>query len=120
MFPGFVLPAEVTPQGWWIHEWEGDRAMLELAHRNALSFIAHLEKHHGGSEQRVAAILHRGSGSSLVGALFELPPDAKYARFFHDNTGISRISITPEHRQVRYLNHIDHLSDTALRTEPLR
>ena len=24
MFPGFVLPNEVAPQGWWFHEWEGD------------------------------------------------------------------------------------------------
>ena len=35
MFPGFVLSAEVTDQGWWLHDWEGDQAMLELAHRNA-------------------------------------------------------------------------------------
>ena len=116
MFPGFVLPAEVTPQGWWFHECEGDQALLDLAHRNALSFVAHLERHHGGSEQRAAAILHRGSGSSLVGALFERPPDAKYARFFHDNTGISRISIAPEHRSVRYLNRTDHLIDAAPRS----
>ena len=70
MFPGFVLPDDVTDRGWWFHEWGGRRAMLGLAHRNALSFIAHLEKDHAGSEQRIAAILHKGSGSSLVSALF--------------------------------------------------
>ena len=114
MFSGFVLPAEVTDRGWWFHDWDGDRAMLELAHRNALSFIAHVEKEHGGSEQRVAAILHGGSGSSLVGALFELPPDVKYARFQHDNSGVSRISITSDDRRLRYLNRIDHLRGAAV------
>ena len=110
VFPGFVLPDEVTEQGWWFHDWEGDRAMLQLAHRNALSFIAHLETHYGGSEQRIAAILHGGSGSSVLGALFNVPQDVRwYARFTHDNTGVSRISITPEHRQMRYLNRVDHL-----------
>ena len=127
-FPGFLLPADVTDRGWWFHDWEGDRAMLDLAHRNALSFIAHLEQEHGASEQRVAAILHGGSGSSLVSALFGIPLDAKWegglnvetasrhARFVHDNAGVSRISITPERRQLRYLNRIDHLSDTAARS----
>ena len=109
MFPGFVLPDEVTNRGWWFHDWEGDRAMLQLAHRNALSFVAYLEAHHVDTEQHVAAVLHGGSGSSLVGALFGIAQDVKRARFSHDNTGISRISITPEHRQLRYLNRIDHL-----------
>ena len=39
MFPGFVLPADVTDRGWWFHDWEGDRAMLQLAHRNAVSSV---------------------------------------------------------------------------------
>ena len=128
MFPGFVLPADVTGSGWWFHDWEGDRAMLDLAHRNALSFVAHLETHHVATEQRVAAILHGGSGSSLVSALFGVPRDAEwerglnvetaslYARFVHANAAVSRISITPERRQLRYLNRIDHLSDAALQS----
>ena len=125
MFPGFVLPDDVTDRGWWFHEWEGRQAMLCLAHRNALSFIAHLEKDHAGSEQRIAAILHKGSGSSLVSALFGVSLDsrpqggpsaetaARYVRFAHDNAGVSRISIDPELRQLRYLNRIDHLGDVA-------
>ena len=111
MFPGFVLPDEVTDRGWWFHDWEGDGAMLDLAHRNALAFVAHLETHHVDSDQRVAAILHGGSGSSLVCALFGVPQDGKYARFTHDNTGISRISITPQRRQLHSLNHTGHLLD---------
>ena len=102
--------------------------MLDLAHRNALSFVAHLEQEHGGPEQRIGAVLHGGSGSSLVSALFGIPVDAKwqgglnvetasrYARFVHDNAGVSRISITSERQQLRYLNRIDHLSDTAARS----
>ena len=114
-FPDFVVPDEVTERGWWFHDWEGDQAMLELSHRNALAFVSHLEAHHVDSEQRLAVISHGGSGSSLVGALFGVPQDVLYARFTHDNTGISLISIDPEHRQLRYLNRIDHLTDTAAR-----
>ena len=109
MFPGFVLPDDVTDRGWWFHDWEGDRAMLQLAHRNAVSFVAHLEAHHVDTEQRVGAVLHGGSGSSLVGALVGVPQDVMYARFTHENTGISRISITPQRRQISYLNRTDHL-----------
>ena len=113
MFPGVVLPADVTDRGWWFHDREGERAMLQLAHRNALSFVAHLEAHHVGTEQRVGAVLHGGSGSSLVGALVGVPQDVMYARFDHENTGISRISITPQRRQIRYLNRTDHLDQAA-------
>ena len=93
-----------------------------------MSFIAHLETHHVDSEQRVVAILHGGSGSSLVSALFGIPLDpnrqcglnvetaSRYARFVHDNAAVSRISISSERRQLRYLNRIDHLSDTAARS----
>ena len=115
-FPRFVLPADVTDQGWWFHGWDGDEAMLDLAHRSALSFIAHLEAHHAESEQRVAAILHGGSGSSLVGALFGVPQDVRYARFTHDNTGITRISMDSEGRRLRYLNRIEHVIDSATRS----
>ena len=78
MFPGFVLPADVTDRGWWFHDWGSRRAMLELAHRNALSFVAHLEAHHVDKEQRIGAVLHGGSGSSLVNALFGIPLHAKW------------------------------------------
>ena len=121
MFPGFALPAEVTDRGWWFHDYEGDGPMLELAHRNALSFIAHLEEELVNSDHRIAAILHGGSGSSLVSALFGIPPHAKwYPRFTHDNAGISRISISPDRRQLRYLNRTDHLSNTDARSKPPR
>ena len=120
MFPGFVLSGEVTDRGWWFYDWDGDRAMLDLARRNALSFIRYLETHHVEPEQRVAAILHGGSGSSLVGALFSVPQDVKYARFTHANTGISRVSITPQRRQLRFLNRTDHLRVVTPRLGTLR
>ena len=116
MFPGFVVPGDVTDRGWWFHDWAGDQAMLELAERNAHSFITHLESHHVDAEQRIAAVLHGGSGSSLVAALFGVPQNVRYARFTHENTGVSRVSVTEGRRTLRYLNRIDHLSDTAARS----
>ena len=82
MFPGCVLPptsptsslysgpterldGEIEPiRTRWFHDWEGDRAMLELAHRNALSFIAHLETHHVATEQRIASTRQYGVSES--------------------------------------------------------
>ncbi len=107
--PSVVLPKDVTDQGWWFQGWAGAEKMLQLAHGNALAFIAHLKVHHDGTDERVAAVTHGGSGSSLLSALFSLPPDVDYERFSQNNTGLSKLSITLERTQLRYLNRIDHL-----------
>ncbi|MCZ6676622.1 MAG: histidine phosphatase family protein [Candidatus Poribacteria bacterium] len=109
ILPNVVLPEDVTDQGWWFNEWEDVESMVKLAHENAVAFIAHLRAHHVDSDERVAAVSHGGSGSSLISALFDLPPDVTYARFRQNNTGVSRISITPEQTALHYLNRIDHL-----------
>lgn len=112
--PNVVLPEDVTDNGWWFHEWEGIEAMLQLAHENALAFIAHLKEHHRDPEERVAAVSHGGSGSSLISALLGLPPNVDYDRFSQNNTGISKIRMTSERTQLRYLNRIAHLPKAAV------
>ncbi len=112
--PNVVLPEDVTENGWWFHEWEGIEAMLQLAHENALAFIAHLKEQHLDTDERVAAVSHGGSGSSLISAFLGLPPDVDYDRFSQNNTGISQIRMTSERTQLRYLNRIAHLSKAAV------
>ncbi len=114
--PNAVLPEDVTDRGWWFHE--GFAADIEgarqLAHENALAFIAHLTAHHVDTEQRIAAVSHGGSGGSLISAFFGLPPDVDYSRFTQNNTGLSKILFTSEQRQLQCLNRISHLPSEAV------
>ena len=114
--PDAVLPEDVTDQGWWFHEGfavdiEG---MPQLAHENALAFIAHLTEHYVDTEQRIAAVSHGGSGGSLIDAFFGLPPDVGYSRFTQNNTAVSKMLFTSERRQLHYLNRISHLPPAAV------
>ncbi len=118
--PNVVLPDDVTDQGWWFHEdWrfhEGavPEVIYQLAHENGLAFIAHLEAHHGNTDDRVAAVSHGGSGGSLMSAFFGLPPDVGYSRFTQNNTGVSKLLFTSERRQLQCLNRISHLPSEAV------
>ena len=114
--PDVVLLDDVTDQGWWFHEGlaANIEGMCQLAHENALAFIAHLTEHHVGTEQRVAAVSHGGSGGSLISAFFGLPPDVGYSRFTQNNTGVSKMLFTSERRQLHYLNKISHLPQEAV------
>ena len=112
--PNVVLPDGVTDQGWWFGEWEGDEAIIRLAHENAMGFVAHLKVQHPETAERVAAVSHGGSGSSLISVIFGLPPDANYDRFSQNNTAISKIRMTPNRTHLRYLNRIDHLPPEAV------
>ena len=114
--PDVVLPDNVSDQGWWFNDgFAGDiEGMCQLSHENGLSFIAHLEAHHGNTDERVAAVSHGGSGGSLMSAFFGLPPDAGYSRFTQNNTGVSKLSFTSERRQLQCLNRTSHLPPEAV------
>ena len=112
--PQVVLPASVTDSGWWFHKWKDAEMMTELARENSVSFVRYLQTHHADTDEGVIAILHGGSGSNLLCALLGLPFRVGYAPFHHNNTGVSRIRITPELTHVRYLNRVDHLSEEAV------
>lgn len=114
--PDVVLPDNVSDQGWWFNDgFAGDiEGMCQLSHENGLAFIAHLEAHHGNTDERVAAVSHGGSGGSLMSAFFGLPPDAGYSRFTQNNTGVSKLSFTSERRQLQCLNRTSHLPPEAV------
>ena len=115
--PTVVLPDDVTDGGWCVQSYDAhglaqggtDEQLLGIAHENCLRFIAHLDRHHAGEDERVGAILHGGSGSILLGAFFGLLPNEAKGRFPHNNTGITKIRRTPEHTQMLYQNQTGHL-----------
>ncbi len=106
--PNVVLPDDVTDNGWWFSEWMDFEKIMQLSYQNGLAFIEHLKANHLGSDERIAAVSHGGSGSKFLEALFGLP-DISYTRFAQHNTAVSKIVMTEERTQLRYLNRTDHL-----------
>ena len=116
--PSVVLPNDVTDEGWWFPSCDSDgRApalddaqILQSVNRNCLEFIAHLDQHHVGEDEKIGAITHGGSGSILLGTLLEMPlPKKTLNRFPHNNTGISKIRRIHDDTQFLYLNRTRHL-----------
>ena len=116
--PSVVLPNDVTDEGWWFPGRDSDETgpaldnvqILHLVNRNCLEFIAHLDQHHLGEDEKIGAITHGGSGSILLGTLLETPlPKKSPNRFPHNNTGISKIRRTRDDTQFLYLNQTRHL-----------
>ena len=121
--PTVVLPDDVTDEGWWFPSCDSneqapaldDAQILQLVSRNCLEFIAHLDQHHVGEDEKIGAITHGGSGSILLGALLETPlPKKSLNRFPHNNTGISKIRRTRDDTQFLYLNRTRHLMEEGV------
>ena len=112
-----VLSDDVTDEGWCIQAFDAhglaqrgnDEQMLGLAYKNCLRFIARLDQHHVGKDEKVGVILHGGSGSILLGAIFGLLPNEARSRFPHNNAAITKIRRNPEHAQLLYQNQTCHL-----------
>ncbi len=116
--PTVVLPDNVTDEGWWSQVFDAAELaqggnvekVLQLTNRNCLEFIAHLDRHHVGEDERIGAIIHGGSGSVLIGILLGVPlPDTYVNRFPHNNAGISKIRRTHVYTQLLYQNRTGHL-----------
>ncbi|MDW8367870.1 MAG: histidine phosphatase family protein [Abditibacteriales bacterium] len=103
-FPDYILPDDITDEGWWNRPWETDEAAYTRAGRVA----AQLRQRFADSDERIALVTHGGFADSLLCALFHLPP-VDHLRFSHHNTGITRVDITPQWTKLRYLNRVDHL-----------
>jgi len=103
-FPDYILPDEITEQGWW----HGTREEKSACQGRAISIAARLWKL-AESDQRIAMISHGDFSDSLLKALFnQLPGDGLYYR--HNNTGITRLDLTGDgHLTMRYMNRIEHL-----------
>ena len=112
--PDVVLPEDVTDRGWFHYPWVDIPTMLVQMGRNALGFLAHLEKHHPEPHERIAAVTHGGFLSTLVGTFYGLEPDDNTDRFAHRNAAISKIRRTDGRTQLRYMNRLSHLDDDMI------
>lgn len=106
----FNVPEEITERGWWTRRWNTVEESIQISRENAETFLRHIETHHREGD-RIALVMHGGSGSTLIETVFDLPAIPGLTRFVHSNTGISNIRFRPEGAQVHWLNRIDHLSD---------
>ena len=112
-FPGFVLPDDVTPSGWWdpARGKEDEESRQERAAR-----IAATLREWGSREERIGIVTHGGFANRLLLALFE-QSDTRPGRLFyyHYNTAITRVDFNAEGRvALHFANRIEHLPPDAI------
>ncbi|GAB4542035.1 MAG: histidine phosphatase family protein [Anaerolineae bacterium] len=107
-FPQFVLPEDITEQGWWNKGYEDWPACHQRAVRVAEKLRQRARCAPNGHE-RVAIVSHGGFIDALLKALFNQSED-RAVFYYHYNTAISRIDFHQDgYLAVRYLNRVDHL-----------
>ena len=85
-FPGYILPLEVTDQGWW----NSDEETMWDAHLRVKKVIQQLTER-GTEKSRIGMVTHGAFMSLFFSILFKLQP-SKNMMFQHYNSSISRIS----------------------------
>ena len=105
-YPGLLLPEGLDDAGWWNKPFE-EPEDRPLRARRAL---AELVQRHGSTDDRVAVISHGGFYNHLMGALTDQQPPYRLS-YLMNNTGITRVALTPEGHYVVYQNRCDHLED---------
>ncbi len=108
-FPTYVLPEDITEEGWW----RGGEEDLADCHARAIR-VAHglREEAKGAKEagvrQRVVMVSHGTFMDALLKAIFyQLPSYAVY--YYHNNTGVTCIDFNAPEVALRFSNRLDHL-----------
>jgi 2,3-bisphosphoglycerate-dependent phosphoglycerate mutase len=116
-YPGLVLPETLGEPGWWNRPKE---TVAESIPR-ARAVWARLLEHHGGTDDRVALVIHGGFFQSLLTTLLSNGDqlsaphlNAHIVGFGMSNTSICRFEIEEGLIALRYLNRIDHLPDELI------
>ncbi len=107
-FPGFILPEDITPEGWW-NPANGQES-LEGAYARAIHVAAELRRMaRSQPDARVALITHGTFIDGLIKALLsQLPTRAMF--YLHYNTAVTRIDLHAEDRLLlHFVNRVDHL-----------
>jgi 2,3-bisphosphoglycerate-dependent phosphoglycerate mutase len=103
-YPEFMLPEDVSHNGWWNRPFELDEEQIPRAKR----VIERLLERHGETEDRVAMISHGGFFNVFMSALLGL--DVKqHIWFTMNNVAITRIDFRPNRVYVVYTNRVDFL-----------
>ena len=107
-FPDYILPAEITDDGWWRPE-QG-REDYPTCQGRALKVAYTLRQWAAdGEDGEIAMVSHGGFVDSLLKALTNQLP-GRHLFYHHYNTGITRVDFRSDGRvDVRHLNRFDHL-----------
>ncbi len=103
-FPGLILPAAVTEDGWWNKDYEpwDDRQ------KRAICLLTELLRLHNHSDDRVALVSHGDFYNAFLYSLFGITIESGIW-FANNNASITRIDFGPERIEVVYLNRVDFL-----------
>ena len=103
-FPHFVVPDEITPNGWWNKEAETKAETWARAQRVAATLTEWRS-----SEDHIAIVTHGAFSTYLLRALQGQPADWR-GSYHHENTAISLVWFRPDGWiSLRYLNRVEHL-----------
>ncbi len=103
-FPNYVLPKDITEQGWWNREFEGWAA----CHRRAITVAEELRQW-AENDERIVIVSHVDFIDALIKALLNQLPDTNIF-YSHYNAAISRIDFQGDGcLDVCYLNRVNHL-----------
>ncbi len=103
-FPNYVLPDEVTEDGWW----RGGFELRSACYGRAIKVAYQLGKL-ADSDERIAIVSHGGFIDALMKALLNQLPGQRIF-YHHYNTAISRVDFRPDGTlDVRHINRFDHL-----------
>jgi broad specificity phosphatase PhoE len=106
-FPGFILPPEITDEGWWWNGYEPLEQCMARAQRVAetLRTWATTRK-----DEVILMVTHGTFMDQLLKALIGAGEQPNFY-FNHLNTGISRVDFLEDGLiALRYLNRAPHLS----------
>lgn len=105
-FPDYVLPDEITEEGWWdptkgMEDWPS-------CHGRAIKVYKALRER-AASQDTVAIVSHAGFTDALIKAVTNQLPSPNM--FYHQyNTSITRIDFRPDGgADIRYINRFGHL-----------
>ena len=105
-FPGYILPLEVTDQGWWSR----DAETMWDAHLRVKQVIQQLTER-ATEKSRIGLVTHGAFMSLFFSILFKLQP-SKNMMFQHYNSSISRISFEKIDKIIiQYLNSFEYLPE---------
>ncbi len=103
-FPNYLLPADVTEQGWWTQGREDRSACFGRAIK-----VARRLRSWAKDDERIALVSHGGFIDALLKALLNQVPSS-HVFYLHFNAAISRIDLYDSGRlDIRYLNQVAHL-----------
>lgn len=109
-FPGFVLPDDVTEDGWWDVA-QGQETFAAMVAR-AQAVADALCERATTSDDHVVLVSHAGFLSALIKSLLQQVPIEPGTMFYaHYNTGITRFDFRDhlDDMRLHYLNRTEHL-----------